>query len=82
MKGEGIMTVTELGLGILAGIGILILSVYIITVIVTKASSKEINNMRNVYLGKLANSDSSIRNAMKYLKLTNGIEQYLNGEKK
>lgn len=75
------MTGAELGFGILIGVIALILVVSIVTVAVTKANSKEINSMRNVYLGKLANSDASIQNAMKYLKLTNGIKQ-LNGEKK
>ncbi|MBQ7066865.1 MAG: hypothetical protein IJN92_08570 [Lachnospiraceae bacterium] len=75
------MTGAELGFGILIGVIALILVVSIVTVAVTKANSKEINSMRNVYLGKLANSDASIQNAMKYLELTNGIKQ-LNGEKK
>lgn len=75
------MTVAELGFGILIGVIALILVVSAVTVAVTKANSKEINSMRNVYLGRLANSDASIQHAMKYLKLTNGIKQ-LNGEKK
>lgn len=75
------MTGAELGFGILIGVIALILVVSVVTVAVTKANSKEINSMRNVYLGRLANSDASIQNAMKYLKLTNGIKQ-LNGEKK
>ena len=75
------MTGTELGFGILIGVIALILVVSMVTIVVTKAHSKEINSMRNVYLGRLANSDASIQNAMKYLKLTNGIKQ-LNGEKK
>lgn len=75
------MTGAELGFGILIGVIALILVVSIVTIVVTKANSKEINSMRNVYLGRLANSDASIQNAMKYLKLTNGIKQ-LNGEKK
>ncbi len=75
------MTGTELGFGILIGVIALILVVSMVTIVVTKANSKEINSMRNVYLGRLANSDASIQNAMKYLKLTNGIKQ-LNGEKK
>lgn len=75
------MTGAELGFGILIGVIALILVVSMVTIVVTKANSKEINSMRNVYLGRLANSDSSIQNAMKYLKLTNGIKQ-LNGEKK
>lgn len=76
------MTGAELIFGILAGVVVLILIVFVITFVVTKANSKEINNMRNVYLGRLANSDSSIQNAMKYLKLTNGVKQQLSGEKK
>lgn len=75
------MTGTELGFGILIGVIALILVVSMVTIVVTKANSKEINSMRNIYLGRLANSDASIQNAMKYLKLTNGIKQ-LNGEKK
>lgn len=75
------MTGAELGFGILIGVIALILVVSVVTVVVTKANSKEINSMRNVYLGRLTNSDASIQNAMKYLKLTNGIKQ-LNGEKK
>lgn len=75
------MTGAELGIGILVGVFALILVVFVVTVAITKANSKEIKNMRNVYLGKLANTDSSIQNAMQYLKLTNGIKQ-LNGEKK
>lgn len=74
------MTGAELVLGILIGVIALILVVFVVTVAVTKVNSKEINNMRNVYLGRLANSDASIQNAMKYLKLTNGIKQQLNGE--
>ncbi|MCM1120557.1 MAG: hypothetical protein NC543_14490 [bacterium] len=76
------MTGAELGFGILAGVIVLIFAVTVVTEVVTKASSKEISDMRNVYLGKLENSDSSIQNAMEYLKLTNGIKQKLNREKK
>ncbi len=76
------MTGAELGFGILIGLIALILVVSVVTAAVTKVNSKEINNMRNVYLGRLENSDASIQNAMKYLKLTNGIKQQLNGEKK
>ena len=76
------MTGAELGFGILIGMIALILSVVLITFVATKVNSKEIKNMKNVYIGKLANSDSSIQNAMKYLELNNGIKQQLNGEKK
>lgn len=76
------MTGAELGIGILTGVNILLFVVWVVTVVITKANFKEINSVRNVYLGKLENSDSSIQNAMKYLKLTNGIKQQLNGEEK
>ena len=68
-------------LGIVIGIVILMLIVSALTFIITRISTKEVSSMRNVYLGRLANSDSSIQNAMKYIKLTNGIKQYNNGEK-
>lgn len=32
--------------------------------------------MKNVYIGKLANSETSIQNAMNYLELTNSIMNY------
>lgn len=76
------MTGAEFGFGILIGIIVLIFVVSVVTIVVTKANSKEINSMRNIYIGRLANSDASIRNAMNYLKLTNGIKQQPNGEKK
>lgn len=65
------MTGAELGM--VVGVLALFFVVFIVTVVVTKANSKEIINLQNVYLVRLANSDASIRNAMKYLKLTNGI---------
>lgn len=76
------MTGLELVVGILAGVNVLILIVLAVTVVVTRVNSREINSVRNVYLRKLENSDSSIQNAMKYLKLTNGIKQQVNGDKK
>lgn len=77
------MTGMEFGLGILVGLIVIILIVSVITIVVTKINYNEINNIRNVYLGKLSNTDTSIQDAMKYLKLTNGIkQQFNNGEKK
>lgn len=76
------MTLSELTFGIFIGIIFLMLIIFIITEIVTKINSKKINNIRTVYIEKLSNSDFSIQNAMKYLKLTNGIMQQLNGDKK
>jgi len=74
------MTGAELGVGIITGITALISIVSVATAMITKINTKEIKSMRNVYLGKLANSDASIQDAMKYLELTNGLKQ-LNGEK-
>lgn len=76
------MTGAQLGLGILVGVIVLILLVSVVTVMITKLNSKGLNDIHNVYLGKLVNSDASIQNAMKYLELTNGIKQQLNGETK
>lgn len=72
------MTGAELGFATAIGVIALIL---VVTVVVAKANSKEINNMRNTYLGRLASSDASEQNATKYLKLTNGVKQ-LNGDKR
>lgn len=76
------MTGAQLGLGILVGVIVLILLVSVVTVMITKLNSKGLNDIHNVYLEKLVNSDASIQNAMKYLELTNGIKQQLNGETK
>lgn len=76
------MTGIEMFFGVIAGIIFLLAIISILTFILTKMNVKEINSMRNVYLGKLANSDSSIENAMKYIKLTNGLRQYCDEEEK
>ena len=59
----------------LVGIAILILIVIITSFIVTSNNAKQLkdNGFQNIYLGCLENSDASIREAVKYLKLTNGI---------
>ena len=64
----------EIGLGIIGGLIGIILIVLVITLVIIKINSKEIKKIENIYLGKLTNSDASIHNAMKYLKLTNGIK--------
>ena len=68
------MTGNELFLGIVIGMTVLLLVVFLITLIVTKSEKESINSIDNMFLGKLANTDSSIQEAMKYLKLTNSIE--------
>ena len=37
--------------------------------------------MKTPYIHKLSNSDNSIRDAVKHIKLTNSIEQYIKMEK-
>ena len=66
---------------IFVGLIFFVFVVGIITIITIRTNVKTIYYMLNVYIGKLANSDSSIKDAMKYLKLTNGIEQS-DGEEK
>ncbi len=66
---------------IFVGLILLVFIVGIITVLTVRTNARAINNMQNVYIGRLANSDSSIKDAMQYLKLTNGIEQS-DGEEK
>lgn len=75
------MTGMEMILGIAIGMGILMTVISMLTFVIVRIENKEVNKIRNVYLGKLANSDSSIKDAVKYIKLTNGIKQYANGEK-
>lgn len=76
------MAGVEIGLGIVCGLVVIVLLALAITSIIIKISSREIDKVENIYLGKLANSDASIHNAMKYLKLTNGIKKQSNGEQK
>lgn len=72
------MTRAELGFGILIKVIALLVIIAIITIVITKINSKTINQIQNIYLGKLENSDESIQDAMQYLGLTNGIKQQLN----
>lgn len=74
------MTIMYLGFGILIGLIVIILIISVITIIVTKINYNEIKNIRNIYLGKLSNTDTSTQGAMKYLKLTNGIKQQFNNK--
>ena len=75
------MTRAELGFGILIKVIALLVIIAIITIVITKINSKTINQIQNIYLGKLENSSESIQNAMQYLELTNGIKQQLNEDK-
>lgn len=75
------MTGVEMLFEILAGLAGVIAFVGLITAIVTKLCLKKVDNTRNIYLGKMSNSDLSIQEAIKYLKLTNGISMNVNGEK-
>ena len=61
-------------MAVVEGIVIIIASVSLITVVVT-LFTKGKNSNEKIFLGKLANTDSSIGKAIKHLKLTNGIEE-------
>lgn len=56
---------------------IIVIALLISTVVVAVISHKELNNPDNIDLiqGKLENSDSSIADAMNYLKITNKGKQ-------
>lgn len=60
--------------GIMAIIGI-------ITAVITREIVKKRDYARNIYLGKMSNTDLSLQEAIKYLKLTNGINSGVVGEK-
>lgn len=53
----------------------------IITALITLYLSKDVKKMKTPYIHKLSNSDNSIRDAVKHIKLTNSIEQYIKMEK-
>lgn len=74
------MNGVELLLGTIIGLVFLAIAISILTFIIIGKYDRNIKEMKNIYLGKLENSDSSIQNAIHYLKLTNGIIQQ-NGEK-
>lgn len=73
---EGVEMVFE----ILTGLAGVVAFVGLISAIVTKLCLKNVGSTRNIYLGKMSNSDLSIQEAIKYLKLTNGISMNVNGE--
>lgn len=73
------MTGIEIIIGIVVGLSGLIGIVFITTTVITKIANNDVNHMQNIYLKKLTNSDASIKDAMKYVKLTNGIQQF-NGD--
>ena len=60
---------------VLAGIAIFVFFVAVVTFIVYKLSSRKVQKLTNVYLGRLENSDASIQEAVQYLKLTNSITE-------
>lgn len=68
------MTLGNLCVGIGIGLSIVIIIVSVISLLFYFISFKKIERTKNIYLSKLANTDSSISNAVKYLKLTNGIK--------
>lgn len=67
------MSGIEMVLWVSVGVTILLGIAAIITFVFTKLNAKEIDSMKIVYLGKMSNTDTSIQDAVKFMKLTNGI---------
>lgn len=63
---------------IFVGTMIVVAAVAVITFFVSKFINKQ-SSSGMIFLGKLANTDSSIDRAMDYLKLTNSIADKANG---
>jgi hypothetical protein len=63
---------------IFVGTMIVVMAVAVITFFVSKFINKQ-SPSGMIFLGKLANTDSSIDRAMDYLKLTNSIADKANG---
>lgn len=63
---------------IFVGTMIVVAVVAVVTFIISKFINKQ-SPVGSIFLGKLANTDSSIERAMDYLKLTNGIADKANG---
>lgn len=57
------------------GIITIILAVVISSILMIKMNKVKIKKTRIIYIEKLGNSDSSIKNAMQYLELTNSINE-------
>jgi hypothetical protein len=69
------MTFVELGIGLFIGEFVVIMVVSAITILLTKSITKDLECIRNVYLGRLQDNEVDTDSAMQYLKLTNGIMQ-------
>lgn len=67
------MSGTMMMIYVLIGVGIIALISFIASCFVTKDRDDDIIEGL-IYAGKLANTDSSINEAIQYLELTNGIE--------
>ena len=76
------MTGANLTLGVSAVLLVILVLTAVISTIFSCINANQRKALPNVYLGKLSNTDASISDAMEYLKLTNGIGQQKNGDKK
>lgn len=65
----------NLTIGVLGVITIILIVTGIITIVTKNVYSKRIERINNVYLRKLLNTDASIKDAMDFLELKNGINQ-------
>lgn len=67
-------------IGIAIGMIILLGVVFIIFKVAVQDKSYNIDSVKDIYVGKLENTDSSIQNAMKHLELTHSITQKFVGK--
>jgi len=78
------MTLSYIIIGTIKGLALILGTTFIAKLILDKLCPKIKKDVPHVYIHPLANSDASISDAMKYIKLTNSITEYLHskGEKK
>ncbi|MBR2408369.1 MAG: hypothetical protein IKB07_05375 [Lachnospiraceae bacterium] len=74
------MTGVEMVMGVLLGLVGLLGVVALITLFITKLNAQKVNEIKNIYLCKMVNTDSSIQDAIRYIKLTNGVNVKEKGE--
>ena len=68
------MSIMQICMWMFIGIVIILVLSGIVSKIIVGTNKKKISNIQNIYLGKLENTDASIKDAMKYLQLTNGLD--------
>lgn len=66
---------------VFVGVIIMLVLTFVITKIVNSVSSNNLENVEDIYVGRLENTDLSIQHAIQYLKLRNSFtENFLEKE--